>query len=285
MDLQDIFKLSKLERLKALQLFAKQLVNTMHVGSHQSAKRGSGIEFKEYKNYTVGDSLKQLDWKYFARTDHYMIKEAEVERQQESLFVLDKSFSMKLENNGVSKFNYAKAMIASLAYIADRQHDVYTLFNSSKEAADYTEFVYQTLEEKASANFTMEDMSPRYERRKKSTVFLFTDGYATTEELDTTLKKWNYAAEQVILIHLLFDAEISLSFNKQHYRFQDLETDVMIEVNTKEQLANYQGQITTWLYEVKTCCVKHQVLYHQYDGQKSLSGFMFNLVHAINQSI
>lgn len=284
MQLQDIFKLTKLESLKALQLYAMQLVNSMQVGNHQSAKRGSGIEFKEYKNYAIGDSLKQLDWKYYARTDHYMIKEAEVERLQEFLFVLDQSYSMKLEGNKLSKFNCGKAIVASLAYIADRQHDQYNLFNSTPIFSDYTEFVYQILELACKQDFAVADMVPNHQPDKKSTLFLITDGYYSISDLTEILKKWTYAADQVVFIHLLFEYEIKLSFEKQQFRFQDLETGEMVEVNTKDQLVAYQERLNNWHEELKACCARQHASYHHYDGSQPFNVFMMQLVHSLKQS-
>lgn len=77
--MNQLFQMPDFESLKALQLYIKHHIEGVMIGMHQSPKTGFGIEFKEYRNYVPGDSLKQLDWKYFARTDHYMIKEAEME--------------------------------------------------------------------------------------------------------------------------------------------------------------------------------------------------------------
>ncbi len=275
MQLKDIFKLSKLERLKALQLYAKHLVHSLQVGMHQSAKRGSGIEFKEYRNYAVGDNLKQLDWKYFARTDHYMIKEAEVERLQEFIFVMDRSLSMNFENGEISKLNYAQVIIASLAYIASQQHDDYLLFELQAEAKTYEQFLYQLIEVDTMQDFSVEQMSPNGGRQIRSTVFLLTDGYATENEMDSLLKKWSVGAHQVVLIHLLFEREINLSFEKKHYRFQDLETAEIVEVNTVEQLQAYKNQLNHWQAQLRRQCASYKVIYSHYNGTQDISSLYF----------
>ncbi len=69
-----------LASLKNLSLLAKTVVDGFMTGMQKSAQKGSGMEFSQYRSYQPGDDLRQLDWKLFARSDRYYIREAETEK-------------------------------------------------------------------------------------------------------------------------------------------------------------------------------------------------------------
>ena len=92
-------------------------------GLHKSPHRGSSVEFAEYRNYVPGDDIRRLDWRVFARTDRFYLKEYEAETNLRCYFVLDCSGSMKFGNGAGGKLDYAKRLIATLAYIAAHQGD------------------------------------------------------------------------------------------------------------------------------------------------------------------
>ncbi|MDI1253212.1 DUF58 domain-containing protein [Thermomonas sp.] len=63
-------------------------------GLHASQQRGSGLEFSQYRSYEPGDDLRQVDWKLFARSDRYFVREAERESPLSLWIVLDATASM-----------------------------------------------------------------------------------------------------------------------------------------------------------------------------------------------
>ena len=64
-----------LNSITGLELVARAIVEGFMSGSNKSQSIGSGQEFSQYKNYQPGDDLRQLDWKMFARSERYFIKE------------------------------------------------------------------------------------------------------------------------------------------------------------------------------------------------------------------
>jgi uncharacterized protein (DUF58 family) len=281
-NLQQIFSLTDLEALKALQIYVKHLVDGLLTGMHQSPKKGFGIEFKEYKNYTPGDSLKQLDWKYFAKTDHYMIKEAEVERQNDFVFVLDRSESMNFEGENASKFNIGKAFIASIAYLAQQQHDNYRIFNIKINARNYESFLFELIKTTTNPLIQFEEMLPKQLQSAKSTVFLLTDAYLADEELDKLLRDWSLSTQKLVLVHLLYSSEMTLDFKKRNYRFKDLETGKTLQINTKEALVTYKEQLNLWHSNIKKLCANKGIIYFQIDAGQPLRNDIIHLLNLMN---
>lgn len=111
-----------LNRLMHLTLLARSPMEGSVSGHHKSPHRGSSVEFAEYRNYVPGDDIRRLDWRVFARTDRFFMKEFEAETNLRCYFVLDCSGSMKF-GAPRSKLEYAKRMAATLAYIAVHQGD------------------------------------------------------------------------------------------------------------------------------------------------------------------
>ena len=77
-------------------------------GRHRSPHRGSSVEFAEYRKYVPGDDTRRLDWKAFARSDRFYIKEFEADTNLRAYFVVDASGSMNFASNGEAKIQVAR---------------------------------------------------------------------------------------------------------------------------------------------------------------------------------
>ena len=121
------------ERLSKLELHTRSVVEGMISGLHKSPYHGFSVEFAQHREYTWGDELKHLDWKVFARSDRYYIKQYEEETNLTALIFLDGSESMlyKAENRpGVerTKYEYGALAACALAFILLRQQDTAGLY-------------------------------------------------------------------------------------------------------------------------------------------------------------
>ena len=83
-----------LARLRSLRLHTRLGAASHGHGLHASQQRGSGLEFSQYRSYEQGDDLRQIDWKLFARSDRYFVREAERESPLALWIVLDATASM-----------------------------------------------------------------------------------------------------------------------------------------------------------------------------------------------
>src|SRR2546423_2270239 len=106
---------SLIERLTALQLSARSVVEGTTLGQHRSPVRGSSIEFRQHRFYVPGDEPRRLDWRVLARTDRPYIREYDEETNLRCLLLFDASGSMAYGKK--SKFQYAAGIVAALAYL------------------------------------------------------------------------------------------------------------------------------------------------------------------------
>ncbi len=113
-------------RLKGLSLVARRAVGDRGIGLHASHSRGTGLEFAQYRPYEFGDEPRQIDWKLYARSDRFFVREAERESPVALWILLDASASMaqadacRLE---YTRLDAAKGLVAALAELALAQGD------------------------------------------------------------------------------------------------------------------------------------------------------------------
>ena len=115
-----------LAAIRDLRLVARRAVEGLHAGQHRSQVRGSGLEFSQYRNYAPGDDPRRVDWKLFARSDRYFVREAYRESQLELWIVLDVTGSMNQASDRVDdwrRLDCARCIAASLAWLANLHGD------------------------------------------------------------------------------------------------------------------------------------------------------------------
>lgn len=117
--------LSKLENV-SLEI-QKRIQSLSYNGARKSNTKGSSIEFSDFRNYSIGDDLRRIDWNSYARFDRLFMKLFTEEKQASINLFLDCSASMNEEKQW-----YSKMLAASLTYISLRNMDKVNLFICGK---------------------------------------------------------------------------------------------------------------------------------------------------------
>jgi uncharacterized protein (DUF58 family) len=104
------------ELAKKLEVIIKILINTQVASKYMSVFRGQGLEFEDYRKYTVTDDAKLIDWKATIRANELMIKEFKEERNLNTYILLDTSYKMIFGSTEKLKAEYAAEVAASLSY-------------------------------------------------------------------------------------------------------------------------------------------------------------------------
>jgi uncharacterized protein (DUF58 family) len=109
-----------LARIKDLELLARSVVDGFINGLHRAPYFGASIDFAEHRGYVPGDDIRRVDWKLYARTDRYFVKQYEADSNANFAVLLDVSKSMSYTSGGLSKLDYARYLAACLTYFAHR---------------------------------------------------------------------------------------------------------------------------------------------------------------------
>ncbi|MFS1524109.1 DUF58 domain-containing protein [Microbulbifer sp. 2304DJ12-6] len=109
---------------------SRHIAEGVMLGVQHSQRRGTGLAFHQYRGYQAGDSIRHIDWKLFARSDRYYVRETEQESRMHVCFVLDTSASLgqaSFVESSLNKLHYAKCWIASLCWLLNAQGDSFSL--------------------------------------------------------------------------------------------------------------------------------------------------------------
>ncbi|GAA4328648.1 DUF58 domain-containing protein [Mucilaginibacter gynuensis] len=247
--------------IKDLPLLAKTVIDGFMNGFNKSRVKGPGLEFSQYRSYQPGDDLRWLDWRMFARSDRYYIRESEVETSISVRFLVDASASMAHDDNGVSKIAYARFLAASLAYLANRQGDAVGLYVfqegglfslASRPDPQHLQRLYYHLQNiEPGGTFTKPvNYKELYNGngRKELLVFI-TDMYQADGEINQLLDSLAALRHEVIVFHLMGQNELDFDF-KGYSSLQDLETGETIQVDTL-QAKQYKEKLQQHLEDTR----------------------------------
>ncbi len=230
---------TELIKLNNLQIAGKLVSEELMLGIHGSKRSGIGIEFEQYRHYEPGDDPKRIDWKLYARTQKHLVRESATESNFYIRFVLDLSGSMNYQERGVSRLNYCKILLASLAYLGYRQSDqmsLYGLQNGDLETLvpagkqSFQRILYEL--EKANAGGIWQNENPKFpefQQKQKELVILASDFLQVGDEWLKLIQSIANPRREVLIFQVLGEEELSFDLTG-FYRFKDLETGKEIEL-------------------------------------------------------
>jgi uncharacterized protein (DUF58 family) len=261
--MNSLLKPEILNSLKGLELLSKMVIGAYPAGFNQSVHAGQGFEFRQYRSYQPGDDLRLLDWKMYARSDRFYVKEAEAETNIIVRFVIDASASMRHQDStGIQKIEFARLIAASLAYLALQQGDAIGLYalNEHKiqqisprtDSAHFQRFLYELLQIKAEGKFVSETAHQAFwaSALYKEIVIFITDMYEENDEIFKMLKQSAAVKNEVLLFHLMAENEMELNY-ESNFTFEDLESKAHIQVNPIAIKKQYQTILAEKLAEIK----------------------------------
>jgi uncharacterized protein (DUF58 family) len=115
--------------LARLALFSAELASRV-VGAHLRRNRGEGTEFHQLREYRVGDSLRQVDWKASQRARKLISRDYQQERNQQLVLMLDTGRRLLARDDALSHFDHVLDASLVVAYLALRQGDAVGLLAS-----------------------------------------------------------------------------------------------------------------------------------------------------------
>ncbi|MFK7890626.1 MAG: DUF58 domain-containing protein [Granulosicoccus sp.] len=276
-----LLKPEVLARLGNLDLVAKAVVEGITTGLHRSLHFGFSQEFAEYRAYNEGDDLRYVDWNVYARTDRTYIKRFEGETNTTISLLLDASASMGF-GEPVSKLDQARYLLASLAYIAKKQHDAISLavFNESVQhylppsaRPDSLMRALRVLETiTASQGTDISDALTSLQAsmgRRRGLVVLVSDLYANAEDLVASLQPLAHAGQDIAVFHLLDPAEVEPTL-KTISALKDLETQESVIVDPEFLAGAYRKRFKAHCEAMQQACLRTGADYTQVSTDEPL---------------
>ena len=302
---QPYFDAKTLLRVKNLPLAIRTLAHGFLHGTHASQQRGVGIEFSQFRAYEPGDELSKIDWKLFARSDKYFVREAERESNVNVWLVLDCSESMlqqstlgagkKLAQSVIfgqwNKLTYARYLAATIAYLAQKQGDSVGLLALSGERQQqvaalpgerhWQKILLALTQLKASG--TMPDTQTISTQLgalvNNGLVVVISDFHQVNNELLALTSKLSNRHTDVVALHLDSDDEINFPYQGV-VQFQDLETGEYRQVSTKEVRAGYLENKQRAEESLKAQLALHNIKYFNANIDQALDQALVDFLSA-----
>jgi len=269
--IRDLLKPEILNTVNGLELIARVVVEGFMSGANKSLAIGIGQEFSQYRNYEPGDDLRQLDWKMYARSERYYIKQAEIETNITVKFMVDASHSMAYEEQQVSKLQYARLLTAALAYLARKQGDTVGLYTINEkntaalpprfEQQQFMRFLYHLVSLNAEGTWAKQNLDNILNHHGKEMIIFMTDLYDHDSDLLKFIARLKTPRNEVVLFHIMGQQETTLNFGGS-FTFRDLETNAILKVDTKAQQKQYTARVNDWIAQCRTTLLEKGISYN-----------------------
>jgi uncharacterized protein (DUF58 family) len=258
-------------RIDKLELEARQVVEGYLAGRHKSPRHGFAVEFAQHREYAPGDDTRHIDWKVYARTERYHLKQYEQETNLIAWLVFDASESMKVgtvhrpDGEVVSKYDVAGVLAAALAYLIVQQSDSVGLqtfadrpraaLRPSSSQGQFREVLRWLAEgpvdRPSNVGRALRDLGGQLGRR--GIVFVFSDLLDDPDDFAAGLRILRSQKHEVVVFQVLDAAELDFPF-RHPTLFRGLEDLPEISTDPLSVRDSYLSELGKHLEAVETVC-------------------------------
>lgn len=199
-----------IEFAKGIELMATKVLE----GAHFSKRGGEGLEFHSSRPYADGEDVRFIDWKRFAATDRYFIKNFERQEKTGWSIFLDRSGSMAYGQ----KNEWAQNFIGCIIFLARSLGDSWSLY--PLEEMDVSVALKNLLSRQAGVNFEKTELP---DVPKGNRILVVSDFFFDSKVLKDRLAEWEAQGHSIYLIQCLDSQEAHFSFSDA-IEFHDLES-------------------------------------------------------------
>ncbi len=281
----DLLTPEQLAGLGGLELLARSVVEGFLMGLHRSPHRGFSAEFAELRGYRPGDDLRHIDWRMFARSDRFYVKQFEEETNLRAYLLLDVSASMDWSSRPTTlptKLWYAQLLAGAVSLLLIRQGDraglgifddrIRTWIPDRGGKRHWNELLRHLGEAEARG---ATDPAPALRTaalrlRRRGLVVLVSDLLVDRDAVLRSLSFLRHRGHQVMVFHLLDPGERELS-GAGEVRFRDPETLEELRVDVGEMREAYHKAVDRTLDDWRRRLRPMGIDYHVLDTSRPLA--------------
>jgi uncharacterized protein (DUF58 family) len=268
------FDPSVVARLGRLDWIAQSIVDGLRQGVHRSSIRGFSTEFSDFKPYTPGDDIRLLDWRLYARTEKPYVRRFEAETSMEVTFLVDSSQSMSWQwEETVSKRQYAASLVAGMAWLFLSQQDRVGLVKAEEEGIHVLS--PSSRRQQLDRILSLLEATPKLERpvveellgaglevrTTRGQIVVVSDLEEAAPEAGLRMAELRGTGHEVMVVHLLDQAEISLPFPDGTTHLRDGETGELLRVDLKELRQQQAERVGRFRAEWRLVCREAGAVY------------------------
>lgn len=254
-----------LRAIASIELRARVLVEGLYASQHRSPYYGYSVEFKDYREYAPGDEPRIIDWRMLARTERYYVRRFEMESNMDVVCLLDTSGSMAyepLDPKRLGKLEYAKYLVAGLAYLVSRQQDSPGLAAFDQDLATFVPprqgrrhlfALLATLDQLAASgptDFPQVLQTVALRLRRRCLVVVLSDFHADEGPIGDGLRKLAARGHELVIFQLLDEDELNFPFDNL-VSFRDLESRHQYMCDPLRQRRQYRERLDAFLNQIR----------------------------------
>ena len=268
---QKLIDADLMKKIERLSIASRKLFPGMMKGKRRSVKRGSSVEFADYRDYQLGDDFRFIDWNIYARLNKLFLKTFIEEENIYIHILLDASVSMTL--GSPPKLEYGKRLAAALSYIGLVDLDVVgvTTFAEnltgqirSLRGKDQIFNLLSFLENAQSSQETrMDACFKRYAltMTHPGVAIIISDFLVPNSSYEEGLKALVYRNFDVNVIHLMSEEELHPTLSGE-LELRDAETGETKEITITDRiLEKYQRRLTDFCNNLNQFCTRNNITY------------------------
>jgi uncharacterized protein (DUF58 family) len=241
-----------LARIGNLEVVSRSVVDGFINGLHRSPYFGASVDFAEHRGYVAGDDIRRVDWRLYARTDRYYIKEYEADSNSNFSVLVDVSKSMGFGSQGLTKLDYGRMLAGCLTYLVHRQRDRVGMVAFDNEivehvppSAKHMDVVLHVLDRltpmrEGNLRGPLHKMAEHFGRR--GVLVLISDLYEDPDVVMEAVGPLRFRGNDLIVFHVLDQAELDFSFTDPS-AFEDLESGEQIPVVPEALAEQYRDLV------------------------------------------
>jgi uncharacterized protein (DUF58 family) len=273
MTVEKYLKPEVINQIKRLDLRAQFVAKGFLQGLHASPFHGFSVEFSEHRRYAAGDDPKDIDWLVYAKTDKYYVKKFEAETNITGYLVMDLSRSMGYTyRQELTKFDYAICLAAALCYLMIYQQDPVGLLTFDQKVRDSlaprsrrTQLgnllsLLARLKPEGQTDIGHSLIQIAAMLRHRSLVMLFSDLLTDPEPVIQALRVLRHGGHDVILFHILDEAEVRFPFDGV-VEFEDPETTEKVQVDASQCRDGYLADMEAFRETYRRECFQTRIDY------------------------
>src|SRR5262245_6438848 len=274
-----------LGRIGSLDLLARTVVDGFINGLHRAPYFGASIDFAEHRGYVAGDDIRRVDWRLFARTDRFYVKQYEADTNTNFTVLFDISKSMNFSSGGVTKLEYGSFLAACLAYLAQKQRDRVGIITFDSEivthvpaSAKHFNVVLHTLDRAKATrpghlSAPLKLMAEHFKRR--GILLLISDFYDEPEEILEAIKPLRFLGNDLIVFHVLDPREVDFEYEDAS-TFEDLESTEQMPVVPQSFRQQYRQLVQEHINALQTRFSEQRIDYALLNTTEPLDRALFS---------
>jgi uncharacterized protein (DUF58 family) len=267
-----------LRQLDRFRVVLKKRVNAQYQGNRATTHAGSGLTFKDYKEYSYGDDFRQIDWRVYSRTDKYYVRRYEEERNLTVHIIVDASASMNF-GKPTTKFEYAAQVGLGFAYLALKNNERFEFstfaeelhpFKAKKGAGHLVSIVNRLSDLKVVGQSAFSKSLESYKAliTSRSMIVIISDFLYPLAEIENTLARFKNS--EVIAIQILDPLEQSFSVEGDLI-LHDAETDKKMRTYvTRRVQQEYRDQMDEHSAAIRDLAERYAFTFHTATTDKAV---------------